>query len=136
MVIAFQQGRDRPQVLKRLLIKRPYRIAHRMVMGIDHIITVVHMPGQMQLADALGRQAADKRPGIKPVVTRADIYVVHVQQQLAPGEMGQAIEEFPLGELISLGAHIAGDVFQHQWALQYILHLAHAASHVVRLSSV
>ncbi len=48
------------------------------------------------------RQVADEGPGVEPVVARADVDVVDVQQQLAPRQVRQRVEEFPLGKFIGL----------------------------------
>lgn len=101
-------------------------------MGIDHVVAVVHMPGQVQLADAFRRQITNECPGVEAMVARTHVNVVHVQQQLAPRQVSQRVEKFPLGKLVGLGTYVAGDVLQHQRALQYVLHLAHTGGHVVQ----
>ena len=101
-------------------------------MGIDHIVAVVAVPGQMDLPNPLRRQRTDKVPRIKAMIARADVDVINIQQQFTASQLAEGCDKFPLAELIVGGAQVAGDVFQHQRPLQHVLYLTHPCGHMLQ----
>ncbi len=101
-------------------------------MGVDQVAAVIAVARQVQLTDALLGQAADKGPGVEPVVACADIDIVDVQQQLTAAELAQGAEKLPLAELVIGAAQVTRDVFQHQRPLDHVLHLAHPCRYMLQ----
>ena len=71
VVVPFDQRRNLTQAPRRALIERPYFVADRMIVGIEQVCTMVAMPGEMILHDALGRHRVKILIGVEAMIERA-----------------------------------------------------------------
>jgi hypothetical protein len=71
------------------------------------------------------------------MVDAADVDVVHVEQQLAATPPDQFADELPFAHLVVCAvADVAGDVLEHQWPAEHLLHLLHTRHEVPQAASV
>ncbi|MCY1374216.1 hypothetical protein D9M69_615430 [compost metagenome] len=68
-----------------------------MIVRIDDVVTVVGVPGQVDLAHPIPGHGAQIHQGIKTVIHTADVDVVHIHQQFAVGFLRDVSEEVPFG---------------------------------------
>ena len=128
--IAFDDGGDLAETARRRFIKRPHRIHHRCIVGVDQQGLLVAVAGEVELLNAFHRDVAKIFVGVKAMIAAADVDVVDVQQDQAIGASGQLRQKRPLRHLGAFEFGIAGNVFQHQAAAENILHLLDAFAHV------
>ena len=93
MIIPLDQRRRWAQVAQSLAVERPNRISDGLVMGVDEVLPVIAVPGQVNLPNPLVRQFHDELPRVETLVARTDVDVVHVEKQLAPGQVTELREE-------------------------------------------
>jgi hypothetical protein len=67
-----------------------------MIVRVEQMRPVVGVPGEMDLADAVDRNAAEIALGVEAMVHRRHEDVVHVEQDPAVGAHGDGGEEVPL----------------------------------------
>ena len=61
VVVALDHRRDRADMRQRVGVQRPDGVGHRLVVGIDDVVAVVGVAGQMDLLHPIGRDAAPER---------------------------------------------------------------------------
>ena len=96
MVITFDHRGDRSDALERSCVKLPDLFTNRMIMGIDHVVAVVAVPGQMDLPDLLRGQGGHIGVSVEAVIARTDIDVVDVEQDAASAATRDFAEEMRL----------------------------------------
>ena len=84
-----------PKRRDRAAIERPDVVAYRVIVRVEQVRPLVAVPREVELPDAIARNAVDERDGIEAVVARADEDVVHVEQQPAVGALGQRARGTP-----------------------------------------
>src|SRR5579872_3869810 len=77
--VALDHGGDIAKSADGRRIQLPDRIRHRVIMGIDQIVAVILMPGQVNLLDPLDGDGVEIFQRIEFVVHAADIDVVHIE---------------------------------------------------------
>src|SRR5579859_1072902 len=87
-------------------------------MGVDEQLAALAVTSEVDLAHALGRDAAQIGVGIKAVVGGADPDVVDVQQQIAASAPANLAKEGPFAHLVVGEGDVAGRVFQKDGAPQ------------------
>src|ERR1700758_1809531 len=69
-VVPFEKSCCVAYALNSAVVELPDRIDHRMIVGIENIFFVLGMAGDVDLRDALGRNAVDVVEGIEAVILR------------------------------------------------------------------
>jgi hypothetical protein len=88
VIVPFDQCRGMTAPRDRLPVKLPHSASDGPAVIIDQepgaiAILVLGKAGEMELADMLKRKRADVGSGIETVIDRADVDIVHVEQQSA-----------------------------------------------------
>ena len=60
MVVALDDGRDRPEAAERGAVEIPHLVAHKGIVRVDDVAHVVLVAGEVELHDAVGRDAVDE----------------------------------------------------------------------------
>ena len=71
-------------------VELPDRVDRVVAVGVDDVRALVRVAGQVVLHDAVGGDRVDVLVRVEAVVERADVDVVHVEQQAAVGLLGQS----------------------------------------------
>jgi len=92
-------------------------------MGIDQVVAMVLVTGEVYLADGCDRYCVDEGARVEAVIYAAYIDVVHVEQQLTASTSDQFSDELPLAHLVGTITHVTGNVFQQQGLPESVLDL-------------
>ena len=122
MIIPLDQRRRWTQVAQSLAVERPNRVSDGLVVGVDEVLPVIAMPGQVNLTNPLVRQFQDELPWVEILISCADVDVVHVKEQFATGQETQFREKLRFAHAGRLPLHVRRNVLQHNGTFQNILH--------------
>ena len=90
----------------------------------------------MNLRHALGGNAVDVFVRIEVVILRADIDVVHVEQNAAVGALDHFVQKLPFGHLRVMKLGIAADILDRDGDFDEIAHLANFSAVASTASNV
>jgi len=97
-----------------------------MIVGIEDVLLVLGMAGDVDLGYALGWDCIDVIHGSKLVVHGGDVDVVHVEEDSAIGALYYFGEELPLGHLRAGEGGVTADVFDGDGDFKEVLYHADA----------
>ena len=92
-------------------------------MRVDDVAHVVLVAGEVELHDAVGRDAVDELVRVEVVVEGRDEDVVDVEQQPAAGAPRQLGEELPLRHLGMGELDVGRHVLERERAAEIVLHV-------------
>ena len=124
VVIPLQQSGCRSGTLDGALVQLPNRVKNRVIVRVEDVLLEFRMASDVDLRDALRRDAVDVVHGIELMVLRRHVDVIHVEQDAAIGGMDHLIQKLPLGHLGVVICRIAADVFDSDRNFEVVLHHA------------
>ena len=101
-------------------------------MGVDDVVAVVAVPGQVDLLHAVCGQGVQVVQRVEAVVHAAHIDVVHVHQQQAVGLVGDVAQKLPFAGAVFAVTDVARHVLDHQAAAQHVLRAVDLRHHMAR----
>ena len=101
VVVPLEQRGGGSATLDGARVELPDGIDDRMVVGVEDVLLVFGMAGDVDLGDAMGGDGVDVVEGIELVVHRGDVDVVYVEKDAAVGAFDNFGQELPLGHLRS-----------------------------------
>src|SRR5580692_9699326 len=105
-------------------VKFPHRINHGMIVGIEDVLAIFRMPGDMDLRHAFRRDAIDVGQRVEAVILRRNVDIVYVEKNSAVGALGDFVQKFPLGHFGDVKFGVAADVLDRHGNLNEVAHLA------------
>ena len=102
-----------------------------MIVGVDDVVALVGVAGEVELPNARLRQAAQESQRIEIMIEGADIDIVDVEQDLAVGALAEFGDELPLREFRHGIGNVARDILQHEPVAEVVLHAPHPLGDVV-----
>ncbi len=92
------------------LVKLPNGIDDRVIVCVENVFPIFRVAGDMNLGDAIGRNAVHIIVRIKAVILRGNVNVIDVQQNAAIGPLDDLIEKFPLGHFRNVKFRVTADI--------------------------
>src|SRR6516164_4144524 len=134
--IPFDQRGPRAETPQGGSVETPHRFRHVRAVAIDpyRVLSdaVDHMTSQVKLLYRSRRYPIKVGARVEPVVHRADVEIVDVEQNAATGPVNERRQEFPLRDLRAGEPKIARDVLDKDLALEIVLHLTDTVCHVMQ----
>ena len=126
VVVPLEQGGRGAAALDGAGIELPDGIDDGMVVGVEDVLLVFGVAGDVDLGDAVRGHGVDVVHGIELVVHGGDIDIVDVEENAAVGALGNFGDKFPLGHLGAGEGGVGADVFDGDGDFEEVLHHADA----------
>ena len=99
--IAFEQGRENPEVLVCGLKQLPHRVDDIGAVGVDNQVRRLHqMAGHMGVGNAFTRKLTQKDLGVVTVIDTVDVNIIDIEQQQAIGAVENTIDKLVLFDFL------------------------------------
>src|SRR5271170_8188023 len=128
IVVPLKQSCGVPDTLDRPLVQTPNWIKYRVIVGVEDVLFKLGVAGDVNLRDALDRNAVDVVEGVESMILGRDVDVVDVEQDSAVGRLHHLVQKLPFGHLGFVELSIATNVFNSDGNLEKILDLSNSRS--------
>ena len=103
-------------LMHHVLIERPNRIHHVIIVRVDDMRAHIAMAGQVNLRHFIQRQGIDIDLWIEPVIIASDIHIVRIQQQMTAGLFCHLGDEYTFRNVGCFEFEIGRGVFKRDGA--------------------
>src|SRR5580704_2569818 len=122
--VPFEQGGNAADALVSVAIEIPNGVNHVIAVRIQNMGAFVGVASQMNLHNAVGGNTINVLLGVEPVIERADVDVVHVEQDSAVGFLGKLNQKVRFVPGRAAEFQVGGGIFQRDGPFQDLLNLS------------